>query len=154
MKFQSLYLAQKFSVNESKLIILINNCKFSGVPSLFFNWPHYISTFSITSVTLHTNQCVSRQFSKYIADICHHTYLQITSYVCNWDRGSQCVVCGLMAHNWQNWKRVFLTCPCHEIYKDEAVGLKSCKCTWKITIYMNMWNLGQFWYFDILSITA
>ena len=41
-------------------------------------------------------------------------------------------------------KRVFLTCPCHEIYKDEAVGLKSCKYTWKITIYMNMWNLGQF----------
>ena len=28
-------------------------------------------------------------------------------------------------------KRVFLTCPCHEIYKDEAVGLKSCKYTWK-----------------------
>ena len=50
----------------------------------------------------------------------------------------------LTAHNWQNWKRVFLTCPCHEIYKDEAVGLKSCKYTWKITIYVNMWNLGQF----------
>ena len=50
----------------------------------------------------------------------------------------------LTAHNWQNWKRVFLTCPCHEIYKDEAVGLNSCKYTWKITIYVNMWNLGQF----------
>ena len=50
----------------------------------------------------------------------------------------------LTAHNWQNWKRVFLTCPCHKIYKDEAVGLKSCKYTWKITIYVNMWNLGQF----------
>ena len=51
---------------------------------------------------------------------------------------------GLTAHNWQKWKRVFLTCPYHEIYKDEAVGLKSCKYTWKITIYVNMWNLGQF----------
>ena len=54
----------------------------------------------------------------------------------------------LTAHNWQNWKRVFLTC--HEIDKDEAVGLKSCKYTWKITIYVNIWNLGQFrefWYF-------
>ena len=50
----------------------------------------------------------------------------------------------LTAHNWQKWKRVFLTCPCIEIYRDEAVGLKSCKYTWKITIYVNMWNLGQF----------
>ena len=30
------------------------------------------------------------------------------------------------------------------MYKDEAVGLKSCKYTWKITIYVNMWDLGQF----------
>ena len=36
-----------------------------------------------------------------------------------------------MAHNWQKWKRVFLTCPCHEIYRDEAAGLKKCKYTWK-----------------------
>ena len=50
----------------------------------------------------------------------------------------------LMAHNWQNWKRVFLTCPCHEIHRDEAVGLKSCKYTWKITIFVKMWNLGQY----------
>ena len=50
----------------------------------------------------------------------------------------------LTAHNWQKWKRVFLTCPCHEIYRDEAVGLKSCKYTLKNTIYVNMWNLGQF----------
>ena len=50
----------------------------------------------------------------------------------------------LTAHKWQKWKRVFLTCPSHEIYKDEAVGLKSCKYTWKITIYVNMCNLGQF----------
>ena len=26
-------------------------------------------------------------------------------------------------------KKSILTCPCHEIYKDEAVGLKSCKYT-------------------------
>ena len=54
------------------------------------------------------------------------------------------------AHNWQKCKRVFLTCPCHEIYRYEAVDLKSCKYTLKITIYVNMWNLGQFreiWYF-------
>ena len=25
---------------------------------------------------------------------------------------------GLTAHNWQKWKRVFLTCPCHEIYEN------------------------------------
>ena len=50
----------------------------------------------------------------------------------------------LTTHNWQKWKRVFPACPCHKIYRDEAVGLKSCKYTWKITIYVNMWNLGQF----------
>ena len=50
----------------------------------------------------------------------------------------------LTAHNWQKWKRVFLTCPCHKIYRDEAVGLKSCKYTWKITIFVKMWNLGQY----------
>ena len=50
----------------------------------------------------------------------------------------------LTGGNWQKWKRVFLTCPCHKIYRDEAVGLKSCKYTWKITIFVKMWNLGQY----------
>ena len=50
----------------------------------------------------------------------------------------------LTAHNWQKWKRVFLTCPCHKIYRNEAVGLKSCKYTWKLTIFEKMWNLGQY----------
>ena len=50
----------------------------------------------------------------------------------------------LTAHNWQKWKKVFLTCPCHKIHRDEAVGLKSCKCTWKIMIFVKMWNLGQY----------
>ena len=50
----------------------------------------------------------------------------------------------LTGGNWQKWKRVFLTCPCHEIYRDEAVSLKSCKNTWKITIFVKMWNLGQY----------
>ena len=50
----------------------------------------------------------------------------------------------LTGGNWQKWKRVFLTCPCHEIYRNEAVGLKSCKNTWKFTIFVKMWNLGQY----------
>ena len=50
----------------------------------------------------------------------------------------------LTAHNWQKWKRVFLTYPCRKICRDEAVGLKSCKYTWKITIFVKMWNLGQY----------
>ena len=49
----------------------------------------------------------------------------------------------LTGGNWQKWKRVFLIFPCHEIYRDEAVGLKSCKNNWKITIFVKMWNLGQ-----------
>ena len=51
--------------------------------------------------------------------------------------------CLLTGGNWQKWKRVFLTCPCHKIYRDEAVGLKSCKYTWKITKFVKMGNLGQ-----------
>ena len=35
----------------------------------------------------------------------------------------------LTGGNWQKLKRLFLTCPCHEIYRDEAVGLKSSKNT-------------------------
>ena len=46
----------------------------------------------------------------------------------------ECLINALTAHNWQKWKRVFLTCPCHEIYRDKAVGLKSYKYAWKITI--------------------
>ena len=41
-------------------------------------------------------------------------------------------------------KSIPMTCPCHKIYRDEAVGLKSCKYTWKITIFVKMWNLGQY----------
>ena len=59
-------------------------------------------------------------------------------------------------YNWQKWKRVFLTCPCHEIYRDVAVGLKSCKYSLK-----NIYDLCEYvefgaisWKFDILSITA
>ena len=48
----------------------------------------------------------------------------------------------LTGGNWQKWKRVFLTCPCHEIYRDEAVGLKTCKNTWKITIYCENVKFG------------
>ena len=41
------------------------------------------------------------------------------------------VINQLTAHNWQKWKRMFLTCACHVIYRDEAVDLKTCKYTLK-----------------------
>ena len=52
-------------------------------------------------------------------------------------------------------KSTFLTCHCHRNYRVEAVGLKKkCNCTLKITIFVSMWNLGQFRKkIDILSIT-
>ena len=50
----------------------------------------------------------------------------------------------LMAHNWQKWKSTFLTGTCHKIYRIEAVGLKRSNCTLKITIFVNICNLGQF----------
>ena len=51
---------------------------------------------------------------------------------------------GWQLANWQKWKRVFLTFPCHRIYRDEAVGLKSCKYTLKITKFVKMGYLGQY----------
>ena len=50
----------------------------------------------------------------------------------------------LTAHNWRKWKRAFLTRPCHKIYRDEAVGLKSGKYTWKIMVFVKMWNLRHY----------
>ena len=52
----------------------------------------------------------------------------------------------LTAHNWQKSKEYSWHVPGHghEVYRDEAVGLKIYKYTLKITIYVNMWNLGQF----------
>ena len=52
------------------------------------------------------------------------------------------VIVQLMARNWQKWKRVFLTCPCHEIYRDEAVGLKSCKYSVYLKNLRFMWIRG------------
>ena len=49
----------------------------------------------------------------------------------------------LTAHNWQKWKSRLLTCPCHKIYRVEAVGLSISNNTLKITIFVNIWNLGQ-----------
>ena len=61
----------------------------------------------------------------------------------------------LTGGNWQKWKRVFLKCPCHEIYRDEAVGLK------KLQKYLKNYDICEnvkfgvmSWKFDILSITA
>ena len=32
--------------------------------------------------------------------------------------------CRLTAHNWQKWKSIFPTRPCHEIYREEAGGVQ------------------------------
>ena len=60
----------------------------------------------------------------------------------------------LMAHNWQKWKSTFLTCPCHKIYRVEAVGLKSSNYIRKLQFLWNV-KFGEIlWKFDILPITA
>ena len=50
----------------------------------------------------------------------------------------------LTAHNWQKLKKLLdvLSCPCHSIYMVEAVGRSHYAL--KITIFENVWNLGQF----------
>ena len=42
----------------------------------------------------------------------------------------------LTAHNWQNWKRVFLSCHCH-VYSVEAVGRNPILIFWK-TWYLSI----------------
>ena len=46
----------------------------------------------------------------------------------------------------------FFTCPCHKIYRVEALGLSLRNQLLKITIFVSMWNLGNFQKNDILSI--
>ena len=57
----------------------------------------------------------------------------------------------LMAHNWQKWKSILLTCPWHKIYRVEAVGLKSSNYTLKNYVFVwicEIWgNFMKNWYF-------
>ena len=55
----------------------------------------------------------------------------------------------LTAHDWQQWKGVFLTYLCHEIYRDEAVGLKSCNLkNYDWCEYVEFWgNFVKIWFF-------
>ena len=53
-------------------------------------------------------------------------------------------------HTCQKWKSTFPSCSFHEIYRVEAFGLSVNNYTFESTIYVSMWNLGQFlenWYF-------
>ena len=77
--------------------------------------------------------------------MCHNNFDSSgTLHSTNFGRTSLCLTNHLTAHNLQNWKRLFPTCPCHKIYRGEADSLKSCKYTWKSTIFEKMWNLGQY----------
>ena len=61
----------------------------------------------------------------------------------------------LTAHNWRKWKCRFLTCPCHKIYRVEAVGVSISNYTYKITILVCgiLGNFVKNWYFvNICSI--
>ena len=50
---------------------------------------------------------------------------------------------GLTAHTRQEWKSTFLTYHCHEIYREEAVGLKKIPIIlWKIMIFCEYVKFG------------
>ena len=50
-----------------------------------------------------------------------------------------------LIYTWQKWKKVYsLDVPAMKILGKKRIGLKSSNCTLKITIFVNMWNLGQF----------
>ena len=44
-------------------------------------------------------------------------------------------------------KRVFLSCYCHDTSRVDAIGLKNSSYTEKVTIVVNMWNFGHFFFF-------
>ena len=48
------------------------------------------------------------------------------------------------SHTLPKMKSRFLTCPCHKIDRVEAVGLFLSIYTFKIKIFVSMWNLEQF----------
>ena len=61
----------------------------------------------------------------------------------------------LMAHNWQKWKSTFPTCPCHRIYRVEAVGLKSSNYTFKNYDFCENVKFGAIlWKMAIVSKTS
>ena len=52
-----------------------------------------------------------------------------------------------MAHNWRNEKEYSWYVPAIKFKGMKQLvydGLKSCKYTWKITIFVKMWNLEQY----------
>ena len=61
----------------------------------------------------------------------------------------------LTAHNWQKWKRTIVTCPCHKIYREGTIALKTCNYILKNYDFCEYVKLREIsWKIDILSITA
>ena len=114
-----------------------------------YNWPEFLTSSLCSSASYASQQM---QIIIYYRAVSLATTIVVSRSLSRCIYSSPITVCGenksimlaLTGGNWQKWKRVFLTCPCHEIYRDETVGLKSCKNTWKITIFVKMWNLGQY----------
>ena len=58
-----------------------------------------------------------------------------SNIICNiyhnnqWFESKITIYMRLTAHNWQSWKSTFPSFPCHKIYREEAVGLKSSNYT-------------------------
>ena len=52
----------------------------------------------------------------------------------------------LTAHNWQKWKSTFLTFHRHEIYTEEAVGLK------KFQLYFKNYDFCEYVIFGAISL--
>ena len=79
-----------------------------------------------------------------------------------------CIGNTLTAHNWQKWKSTFLTCPCHEICREEGlVGLTNSNYTlkkyvtifakWKLVYWPPFWNGKCFsicfcWFMVVLGV--
>ena len=84
--------------------------------------------------------CESITATKYAA--IRSNVIDKTSYMHNKHRYSKLItsICVLTTHSdWQHWKRVFLPCYCHDIYRVEAVG----------QIPITLQKLRYLWIFEI-----
>ena len=116
--------ASPFSNFASKLIQ-------KGKRTLFYT-DHYIKNQSMKQLTTSTASVVKKYRVTRIERPCAHRTLL------------------LAAHNWQKWRSRFLTCPCHTIYRVEAVDLKCSNYLSKLrflSICENWGNFMKIWYF-------
>ena len=101
-------------------------------------WIYGNNNFLLIKVWLFTNNAVSNNIILCDQSWWKEVHKSKRLYDLNWRWNKFCHC------NWQKWEGRFLTCPCHKIYRVEAVGLSTFQLYLKITCFVKMWNLRQY----------